>query len=169
MENSLFCIWLNEKGLSLKNFKNILSKLDLFLMHNKNHIAVASSCFLLDCLRRENKDFYIDNYTKSEIPKNIASGIEAYCTSLKEALIFHSVNAMVFKKDSFFSWEKGVFIPKMETAYNLYNKSDIDIFTGNIIDIPSKSIFSNKKITSSLLRVLNDYDGYRFIDFYECI
>lgn len=169
MESSLFYIWLDEKGLSLKNFKNIISKLDLFLMRNKNHIAVTSSCFLLDCLRNENKNFYIDNYTKSEIPKNIASGIESYCASLKEALVFHPINAMVLKPDSFLSWEKESFIPKMETVYNLYNKSDIDIFTGNIIDIPSKSIFSNKRITSSLLRVLNDYDGYRFIDFYECI
>lgn len=169
MESSLFYIWLDEKGLSLKNFKNILSKLDLFLMRNKNHIAVTSSCFLLDCLRRENKDFYIDNCTKSEIPKDISSGIEEYCPSLKNALSFHSSRATLYKPKHFFDWEKEIFIPKMEAAYDLYNKSSIDMFTGNIINIPNKSVFSSKKITSSLLRVLNDYDGYRFIDFYECI
>lgn len=169
MGDSLFYIWLKEKGLTLKGFKNILSKLDEFLIKNKNHIATISSRSLIDCLRLENKDFYIDSYTSSEIPKDITSGIEDYCPSLKKALSFHTAHATLYKPKHFFDWEKEVFIPKMEAAYNLYNKSNVDIFTGNIIDIPNKSVFSSKKITSSLLKVLNDYNGYRFVDFYECV
>lgn len=173
LEEKSFYWWLNEKDITVDDLKSILTKISDFLNVNKNYIATQSSEYLVHKLKEEYSkagiSFSIDSYTKMSISIDIISGIESYCKMLSTIFSLYHSKKRKDSDDRFIIWQKTVMVPKIESAYKLYNKSNIDLSTGNIVSVPKNAVFSDSRIVSSLLRILNDYDGYRYIDFYECI
>lgn len=168
----IFENWLKERNLTIDTLEEMVIKLNTFLNENKNCISINASNFLINSLRKENKYFYIDSATKENIPIDIAMGINKYCESLMSNLDFYKTTILKkFLDDSKFfkNWQEKIFIPQMNNFLKLFNSATVDIITGDVVKIPENCVFSDKRITSSLLRVLNDYDGYQYIDFYELI